>query len=108
MRSRGQMFSYPCLITQKSGGSWLMSPLKSFRTVGDDLFAPGDFTQLLISWRNGNKSALDEMTPLLYEELRKLARHFLSNERTGHTLQPTALVHEAYLRLIDQKQVDWR
>lgn len=48
------------------------------------------------------------MTPLLYEELRRLARHFLSGERTGHTLQPTALVHEAYLRLINQRSVDWR
>ena len=48
------------------------------------------------------------MTPVLYGELRKLARHFLAAERTDHTLQPTALVHEAYLRLIDQRAVDWR
>ena len=48
------------------------------------------------------------MTPLLYEELRRLARHFLAAERSDHTLQPTALVHEAYLRLIDQHSVDWR
>jgi RNA polymerase sigma factor (TIGR02999 family) len=48
------------------------------------------------------------MTPLLYEELRRLARHFLAAERSDHTLQPTALVHEAYLRLVDQRAVDWR
>ncbi len=48
------------------------------------------------------------MTPLVYEELRRLARHFLAAERSDHTLQPTALVHEAYLRLIDQHSVDWR
>jgi RNA polymerase sigma factor (TIGR02999 family) len=48
------------------------------------------------------------MTPVVYEELRKLARHFLAAERSDHTLQPTALVHEAYLRLIDQHRVDWR
>jgi RNA polymerase sigma factor (TIGR02999 family) len=51
---------------------------------------------------------LDEMTPVLYEELRRLARHFLAPERSDHTLQPTALVHEAYLRLIGQHAVDWR
>ena len=72
------------------------------------MFAPRDFTQLLIEWRKGDKAALDEITPVLYEELRKLARHFLAAERPDHTLQPTALVHEAYIRLVDQRQVDWR
>jgi RNA polymerase sigma factor (TIGR02999 family) len=61
-----------------------------------------------VEWQNGDKSALDQMTPVLYEELRRLARYFLSAERNSHTLQPTALVHEAYLRLIDQRSVDWR
>jgi RNA polymerase sigma factor (TIGR02999 family) len=63
---------------------------------------------LLTGWCSGDKSALDQMTPLLYDELRRLARLFLASERTDHTLQPTALVHEAYLRLIDQHSVDWR
>jgi RNA polymerase sigma-70 factor, ECF subfamily len=67
-----------------------------------------DLTTLLVSWSNGDKGALDEMTPLLYEELRGLARYFLSAERSSHTLQPTALVHEAYMRLIDQHAVNWR
>ncbi len=70
--------------------------------------APQDFTQLLVNWRNGDKSALDQMTPILYEELRRLARYFLAAERSDHTLQPTALVHEAYLRLVDQRAVDWQ
>jgi RNA polymerase sigma factor (TIGR02999 family) len=70
--------------------------------------APRDLTALLVKWRNGDRSALDQMTPLVYEELRRLARHFLASERADHTLQPTALVHEAYLRLIDQHSVDWR
>ena len=70
--------------------------------------APQEFTQLLVSWRNGDKSALDAMTPVLYTELRKLARHLLAAERPDHTLQPTALVHEAYLRLVDQRSVDWK
>lgn len=72
------------------------------------MIAPTDFTQLLRDWRNGDKAALDRMTPILYDELRRLARHFLSSERPDHTLQPTALVHEAYLRLVDQRAVDWQ
>lgn len=67
-----------------------------------------DITRLLINWSRGDKSALDEMTPVLYEELRRLARRFLAAERPDHTLEPTALVHEAYLRLIDQRAVDWK
>ncbi len=70
--------------------------------------ASQEFTQLLINWRNGDKSALDKMTPVVYDELRRLARHFLAAERPDHTLQPTALVHEAYLRLVDQHAVDWQ
>ena len=77
-------------------------------TSGDKVLAPQDFTQLLVNWRNGDKSALDAMTPVLYDELRRVARRLLSAERSDHTLQPTALVHEAYLRLIDQHSVDWR
>jgi RNA polymerase sigma-70 factor, ECF subfamily len=72
------------------------------------VIAPREFTQLLVNWRNGDKAALDQMTPLLYDELRRLARHFLAAERPDHTLQPTALVHEAYLRLVDQHAVDWQ
>jgi RNA polymerase sigma factor (TIGR02999 family) len=65
-----------------------------------------EFTQLLINWRKGDKSALDAMTAILYDELRRLAGRLLAAERPGHTLQPTALVHEAYLRLVDQRVVD--
>jgi RNA polymerase sigma factor (TIGR02999 family) len=70
--------------------------------------SPQDLTQLLLNWRNGDKAALDQMTPALYEELRRIARFFLANERPDHTLQPTALVHEAYIRLISQRAVDWK
>ena len=65
-------------------------------------------TQMLISWGKGDARAREEMLPLVYDELRRLASWHLARERPGHTLQPTALVHEAYLRLIDQQQVDWR
>jgi RNA polymerase sigma-70 factor, ECF subfamily len=78
------------------------------RSLDNSVTAPSEFTLLLTSFRNGDKTALDRMTPILYEELRRLARHFLAAERLDHTLQPTALVHEAYLRLVDQHAVDWQ
>jgi RNA polymerase sigma factor (TIGR02999 family) len=59
-------------------------------------------TQLLLRWKDGDSSVLDRLLPLVYDELRKLAGHYLASERPGHTLQSTALVHEAYLRLVDQ------
>ena len=68
---------------------------------------PPGVTQLLVEWRRGNQAALDELFPIVYDELRRLARGYLRQERPGHTLQPTALVHEAYLRLIGQRSVSW-
>ncbi len=65
-------------------------------------------TPLVPAWIPGDKGALDQMLPVVYAELHRLAAHYLSLESTGHTLQPTALVHEAYLRLVDQRQADWR
>ena len=65
-------------------------------------------TLLLKDFAEGDKSALDRLVPLMYPELRKLAGGYLRNERPGHTLQPTALVHEAYARLVDQNQPDYR
>ena len=64
-------------------------------------------TQLLVDWKNGNKQALDLLTPLVYDELRRLAEGYLRNERVAATLQPTALVHEAYMRLVAQNMPDW-
>jgi RNA polymerase sigma-70 factor, ECF subfamily len=66
-----------------------------------------EITQLLAEWSDGNQSALDELYPLVYEELHKLARRYMSRERKGHTLQTTALINEAYVRLVDQKNVHW-
>jgi RNA polymerase sigma factor (TIGR02999 family) len=68
----------------------------------------GAVTQLLIDAGQGNEQARDDMLPLVYAELRRLAGSYMRGERPHHTLQPTALVHEAYLRLIDQQRVDWR
>ena len=65
-------------------------------------------TELLLAWNEGEAAALDELMPLVYAELRKLANHFLNTERQDHTLESSALVNETYLRLIDQKRVSWR
>lgn len=65
-------------------------------------------TRLLGELRNGNEDAVAKLVPLLYGELRRMAASYLSSERRNHTLQPTALVHEAYLRLVDQKDVHWQ
>jgi RNA polymerase sigma factor (TIGR02999 family) len=67
-----------------------------------------EVTELLLSWGNGNDSAREALLPLVYDDLRRIARSYLRRERPGHTLQPTALVHEAYLRLIDQRRVTWQ
>jgi len=83
-----------------------------FQVTGNRMAAskvePGAATQLLLAWRAGDREALDQMLPLVYQELHRLAGRYLAAERPGHTLQPTALVHEAYLRLINQRSVDWR
>ena len=69
---------------------------------------PQEITQLLVDWGNGNQAALDRLMPLVYTELRQLARRYMRQERPGHTIQTTALIHEVYLRLIDQNQVRWQ
>jgi RNA polymerase sigma factor (TIGR02999 family) len=68
----------------------------------------GEVTQLLLRWRAGDQAALASLVPLVYEELRAMARRHLTHERGAHTLQRTALVHEAFLRMVDQTQVDWQ
>jgi RNA polymerase sigma-70 factor (ECF subfamily) len=64
-----------------------------------------EVTELLLAWSNGEKTALERLAPLVYEELHRLAHHYMSRERPDHTLQTSALVNEAYLRLVDQKRV---
>jgi RNA polymerase sigma factor (TIGR02999 family) len=67
-----------------------------------------DITQLLLDWSNGDQQSLDRLLPVVYQELRRLAQHYLQHERPDHTLQATALVHEAFLKLIDAKAVRWQ
>jgi RNA polymerase sigma-70 factor (ECF subfamily) len=69
---------------------------------------PANLTQLLVAWSNGDQAALDSLAPLVHDELRRVAAHYMAGERPGHILQPTALVNEAYLRLIDWKDVRWQ
>jgi RNA polymerase sigma-70 factor (ECF subfamily) len=70
--------------------------------------SPQDLTRLLKAWGQGDQGALDELMPLVYKELYRLAKHYIIGQQPGQTLQPTALVHEAYLRLVDWKKVPWQ
>jgi ECF sigma factor len=91
-------------LPQSAGGA-------SAPRVGDmseERPSPGPVTRLLLDWSDGDERARDAMLPLVYDELRRLAASYLFRERPGHTLRPTELVHEAYLRLIDQRRVDWK
>jgi RNA polymerase sigma factor (TIGR02999 family) len=66
-----------------------------------------EVTRLLLDWSAGNQTALDQLMPLVYDELRRLASSYLRSERPGHTLEPTGLIHEAYMRLVDQSLPQW-
>lgn len=70
--------------------------------------SPEDITELLLAWSDGKQDALERLTPLVYSELHRLAHHYMAGERTGHTLQSTALVNEAYLRLVETSRVRWQ
>ena len=67
-----------------------------------------EVTELLLAWSRGDQTSLEKLTPLVYRELRRLAHRYMGGERAGHTLQATALVHEAYLRLVDAPQMRWQ
>src|ERR1700730_8535097 len=79
------------------------------RTHGPTQFpAMGDISTLLRAWSGGNGSALETLTPIVYDELHRLARHYMRGERPGHSLQTTELVNEAYMRLVDYKRMHWQ
>ena len=73
-----------------------------------DEASPNEITEQLIAWSKGDEAALEQLISAVYQELRRMADHYLRGEDSGHSLQPTALVHEAYLRLIDQTKVEWQ
>ena len=70
--------------------------------------SPHNVTELLLEWQQGDTAALDKLTPLVYDELRRIAHRYVQRERAGHTLQTTALVNEAYLRLLGQQKIEWQ
>jgi RNA polymerase sigma factor (TIGR02999 family) len=70
--------------------------------------SPQQISQLLVAWSNGDQAALDQLMPLVYGELRKMARRYMRGQPAGHTLQTTALIHEAYLKLVGQQEKRWR
>ncbi len=70
--------------------------------------SPNEVTQLLLDWRKGDKSALEKLTPMVYDELRRLANYYLKGERQNHTLQGTALVHEVYIKLVGHDRLEWQ
>jgi RNA polymerase sigma-70 factor, ECF subfamily len=70
--------------------------------------ASGEVSQFLLAWSDGDQGALEKLTPIVYDELRRLARHYMRHERPGHSLQTTALVNEAYVRLVDYKRMKWQ
>lgn len=76
--------------------------------MNPDERTPENVTQLLVAWGEGRQDALTELLPLVYDELRRMAASYLRHEPSGHTLQPTALINETYLRLVDQRRVRWR
>jgi RNA polymerase sigma-70 factor, ECF subfamily len=77
---------------------------------GDEAQQPpcGEVSGLLRAWGDGDREALDRLTPIVYDELHRLARRYMRSERPGHSLQTTALVNEAYMRLVDYKSMRWR
>ena len=88
-------------------GSWASARVARPLMADDDSRLP-EITELLIAWSGGRREALDDLMPVVYKDLRRIAAGYMQRERAGHPLQPTALVSEAYLRLIDQRRVQWR
>jgi RNA polymerase sigma factor (TIGR02999 family) len=85
-----------------------MLPMLESESLMEGFTAPADVTRLLLRWREGNQAALDHLTPIVYDELRRLAESYMRRESAGHTLQATALVHEAYMRLIGSAEVEFQ
>ena len=95
-----------CIENFLKSDSWDTISAKHRTNMGDKL--QHDVTQILHKWSDGDADAPARLMPLVYDELRRQARNYLARERGSHTLQPTALVHEAYLRLVDQTRVNWQ
>jgi RNA polymerase sigma-70 factor (ECF subfamily) len=99
-----------CYRQQMAVLSYLQTSANASKGVGVTLTGPSphEVTQLLQAWTDGDQTALEELMPLVYGELHRLAKRYMAHERSGHTLQTTALVNEAYLKLIDTHRMNWR
>src|SRR5262249_23040867 len=102
--SRSILFSITCAAIRDTA----VYSTESASTMAGRLRSTAHITQLLIAWSDGQREAIEDLLPLVYGELRRLASRYVSREPVGHKLQPTELVHEAYMRLIDQRKVQWR
>lgn len=108
------MLAFFSTLTNADGSRGSPHGLKTFvvnfaaTKDGSPMRSDEEITQLLIDWGKGDQAALERLMPLVYSQLRRLASNYLRRERVGHTLQPTALVNEAYLKLIDQKNAKWQ
>jgi RNA polymerase sigma-70 factor (ECF subfamily) len=105
--------SSPCLLPTYAGNRDKTDHRVKWPTSPDfkdwlEMSATHNVTELLAQWANGDEQALNRLTPIVYKELRKLAAAYLRKEQQGHTLQPTALVHEAYMRLVHQENPDFK
>lgn len=100
--------AYSLLSTCFNAGTIRQKGQSNKNNFGPKTLPSTDVTQILREWSDGDVEAPERLMPLVLQELRRLARSYLQRERPGHTLQPTALVHEAYLRLVDQSRVDWQ
>jgi RNA polymerase sigma factor (TIGR02999 family) len=99
----------PFRLNISAGLATLLTRFPGAATVGPMAETPSDqVTQLLVRWRSGDREAFDRLVPIVYQELRQIAARYLSGERSGHTLQSTALVNEAYCRMVQQDLPEWQ
>jgi len=100
--------SMGCRIDSSAASQVTRGRIRAMTASVPDDSPPGRITELLVAWRDGDQAAVDQLVPLVHAELRRLARRHMRDERDGHTLQTTALVNEAYLRLLDVSRVQWQ
>lgn len=97
-----------CFIDFRLGEGYASLPTRFPGATWGYTLPVSEVTELLVRWRSGDRQALDSLLPLVYDELRRIARHYLQGERSGHTLQSTALVNEVYMRMVAQDLPEWQ
>src|SRR3954465_353829 len=105
---RSFRFETELSVEEKEKGPYIIRRGPMHRGVSTDEPVPGDVSSLLRAWSDGDQRALALLMPIVHDELRRLAHHYMRRERAGHSLQTTALVNEAYMRLVDYKRMHWQ